>query len=80
MSQNMKLWERVIAQRSTQEAPIINPISFYAWEVNYGSNILATKIEGEISEKTKRHMIFTNLEKEYNKVPRKVWWKALDIK
>ena len=53
MSHTVKLWERVIKQRLGQDTHIIENLWFYAWKGNHGSNILATKIDGAISDEVK---------------------------
>jgi len=45
------MWERVIEQRLKQDLYYRKSILFIIWEVDNGSNILATIIDGVIFEK-----------------------------
>jgi len=48
MNPTMKLWKRVIEQELIQET--IKTKGNYAWEVNLGSNILPTTIDGVVQK------------------------------
>ena len=37
----------------TRDTLYIELVQFYAWEVNYGRNLLAMEIDGEITSATK---------------------------
>jgi hypothetical protein len=50
---------------------------FHVWEVDHGSHFLGTTTE-RYKEQKDLDMVFIDLEKAYDKIPRNVMWRALE--
>ena len=60
-------------------ADINKPIWFHARKVNHRSSLLnKTVMERFREQKKDHHLVFINLEKAYDKIPRNVMWWSLD--
>jgi hypothetical protein len=53
-------------------------IWFHVWEVDHGSHFLGMTTYGEIQGAKEGPMVFIDLEKTYNNIPRNVLWWALE--
>ena len=77
----MKLWERVIEHRLRQNVKILeNRFGFMPGRLTTEAIHLLRQLMERFREKN-LHMIFIDLEKTYDKVPRKVlWWTLMKKK
>ena len=67
------------ASLESNNAGLYEPIWFHAQKVNHGSLFLIRQVMERYREKKKDlHMVFINLEKAYDKIPRNIMWWALD--
>ena len=80
MSHIMKLWERVIEQRLRGMTQIsTNQFSFMPRRSTTEAIFLIRQVMERFREQTKGlHLIFIDLEKAYDKIPRNVMWWSLD--
>ena len=80
MSHTMKLWERVIEHRLRAITRVsMNQFGFMPGRSTMEAIFLIRQVMERYREKKKDlHMVFIDLEKVYDKIPRNVMWWALD--
>ena len=79
MSHTMKLWERVIEHRLRAITWVfMNQFGFMPGRSTMEAIFLIRQVMERYIEKKDLHMVFIDLEKAYDKIPKTVMWWALD--
>jgi hypothetical protein len=79
MSHTMKLWERVIEHRLRGMTHIImNQFGFMSRRSTMETIFLIRQVMERYKEQKDLHIIFIDLEKTYDNIPRNLMWWALD--
>ena len=80
MSHTMKLWERVIEQRLRGTLQIsTNQFGFMSGRSTTEAIFLIRQVMEQFREQKKDlYLVFIDLEKPYDKIPRNVMWWSLD--